>query len=212
MKTPLLLRMKLRRRRETEHSSNHTMLSHCNVNCLQILGYVPDSVYVPELGNLELWDIFDHLVVNPMKSAITVDWRDFLPLLKWLPNPVFEKQVVDVEKVRCFVVRALIEQKRRRLELQVCTYARSSRYCCSDPHPSSLSEWAVRMVSFVLLSLIHLDSPWFVGWTSRISPGPPSTIYPCGLYALACCSCSIDLVSRFPADHSTTILRLNAVS
>ncbi|CAM6094280.1 unnamed protein product [Calypogeia fissa] len=84
----------------------------------QILGYVPESVYVPEIGKLELWDIFLHLVVNPMKSVITVDWRDFLPFFNWLPNPVFKKKVLDVEKVRCVVVRALVEQKRRHLELQ----------------------------------------------------------------------------------------------
>lgn len=86
------------------------------------MGYVPESVYVPALGKLELSDIFDHLVVNPMKSVIFADWRDFLPFCKWLPNPSFESKVVDVEKLRCLVVRALIEQKRQLLQLQVCMY------------------------------------------------------------------------------------------
>lgn len=82
----------------------------------QVWGYVPDQLEVPELGaTLSTWDMFDALVVAPLRAVINVDWRDFFPALKWIPNPSVEGEVRNVDFTRNAIMNALIREQRKRL-------------------------------------------------------------------------------------------------
>lgn len=83
---------------------------------MQVWGYVPDNVEVPELGSrLSTWEIFQALVVDPLHAVIDVDWRDFFPALKWIPNRRVEDQVRGVDFKRNAIMKTLIRAQRKRL-------------------------------------------------------------------------------------------------
>ncbi|KAK6160771.1 hypothetical protein DH2020_004152 [Rehmannia glutinosa] len=70
---------------------------------------------VEELGTtLSRQEIFKILVIDPMEGAIEVDWRDFFPYLKWVPNKSFEKRIQQMYFRRQAVMKALIEQQKQR--------------------------------------------------------------------------------------------------
>ncbi|CAA0840663.1 Ent-kaurene oxidase- chloroplastic [Striga hermonthica] len=82
----------------------------------QVLGRDLMSIYVEELGQtLSKEDIFKILVVDPMKGAIEVDWRDFFPYLKWIPNRTFEKNIKQMYSRRQAVMTALINEQKERI-------------------------------------------------------------------------------------------------
>lgn len=75
-----------------------------------------ESVYVEELGTtLSRQEIFKILVVDPMEGAIEVDWRDFFPYLKWIPNKGFENRIQKMHYRRQAVMKALIENQKKRI-------------------------------------------------------------------------------------------------
>ncbi|XP_047326876.1 ent-kaurene oxidase-like [Impatiens glandulifera] len=78
----------------------------------EALGNDYESIYVEELGTT-LWrkDIFNVLVNNPMAGAIEVDWREFFPYLKWIPNKDFEKKIGQINFERNVVTNALIREQ-----------------------------------------------------------------------------------------------------
>lgn len=82
----------------------------------QAIGEDVESVYVEELGTtLSRPEIFKILVVDPMEGAIEVDWRDFFPYLKWIPNKGFENRIQKMHYRRQAVMKALIENQKKRI-------------------------------------------------------------------------------------------------
>jgi ent-kaurene oxidase len=84
----------------------------------QVWGYMPEEVDCPELGVVTKWEIFEALVISPMKTVIEVDWRDFFPACKWLPNKSVEENIKAVERRRTLIIKGLIKEQRRRLKNQ----------------------------------------------------------------------------------------------
>ncbi|KAG9455666.1 hypothetical protein H6P81_000174 [Aristolochia fimbriata] len=83
----------------------------------QALGKDIESIYVAELGkSLSKSEIFDILVVDPMMGAIEVDWRDFFPYLRWVPNKALEDKIQRMAYRRGVVTRALIEEQKKRIK------------------------------------------------------------------------------------------------
>ncbi|KAI5070436.1 hypothetical protein GOP47_0014779 [Adiantum capillus-veneris] len=81
----------------------------------QVLGRDPDFVFVEEWGrNVSRWEIFQSLVMDPLEAVIEVDWRDFFPALKWVPNKVEEK-IWAVNSKRKAIVSALVSEQRKLL-------------------------------------------------------------------------------------------------
>ncbi|KAI3460265.1 hypothetical protein Pfo_016928 [Paulownia fortunei] len=82
----------------------------------QGIGKNVESIYVKELGTtLSREEIFKILVVDEMEGAIEVDWRDFFPYLKWVPNKSFETKIQVINSNRQAVMKALIEEQRKRI-------------------------------------------------------------------------------------------------
>ncbi|CAM8998771.1 unnamed protein product [Rhodiola kirilowii] len=82
----------------------------------QAVGNDVDSLYVEELGttisNEEMYKI---LVTDLMEAAIEVDWRDFFPYLRWIPNKSIEENMKCFVSRRRAVIREMIRQQRKRL-------------------------------------------------------------------------------------------------
>ncbi|KAK7405478.1 hypothetical protein VNO78_06813 [Psophocarpus tetragonolobus] len=82
----------------------------------QALGSNVQSVYVEEFGRtLTNQDLYQYLVVNIIEGAIEVDWRDFFPYLKWIPNKSMEKKIHDVCFKRDAVMKALMNEQNKRI-------------------------------------------------------------------------------------------------
>ncbi|KAK4390614.1 Ent-kaurene oxidase, chloroplastic [Sesamum angolense] len=82
----------------------------------QAIGEDVKSIYVEEFGTtLSKQDIFKILVIDPMEGAIEVDWRDFFPYLKWIPNKSFENKIRQMHFHRQALMKALIEQQMKRI-------------------------------------------------------------------------------------------------
>ncbi|XP_073306891.1 ent-kaurene oxidase-like [Primulina huaijiensis] len=82
----------------------------------QAIGEDVDSLYVKDLGStLSRGEIFKILVLDPMEGAIEVDWRDFFPYLKWIPNKSFEHKIQQMHFNRQAVMKTLIEQQKKRI-------------------------------------------------------------------------------------------------
>ncbi|XP_022876089.1 ent-kaurene oxidase, chloroplastic-like [Olea europaea var. sylvestris] len=82
----------------------------------QAIGKDVESIYVEELGAvLSRKEIFEILVIDPMEGAIEVDWRDFFPYLKWIPNKGFEKRIQQMYSHREAVMKALIKEHMKRI-------------------------------------------------------------------------------------------------
>ncbi|XP_077225234.1 ent-kaurene oxidase-like [Tasmannia lanceolata] len=82
----------------------------------QALGKDVESIYVEELGTeLSKQEMFDVLVVDPMMGAIEVDWRDFFPYLRWVPNKSMEMKIKRMATRKFAVTKALIEEQKKRI-------------------------------------------------------------------------------------------------
>lgn len=81
----------------------------------QALGKDFQTIFVEELGvTMSKHDIFKALVSDPMEGAIDVDWRDFFPYLKWVPNKRLEQKIQRMSSRRQAVMNALIREQRER--------------------------------------------------------------------------------------------------
>lgn len=93
---------------------------------LQALGKDVESIYVKDLETtMKREEIFEVLVVDPMMGAIEVDWRDFFPYLKWVPNKSFENIIHRMYTRREAVMKALIQEHKKRIasgEVILCFY------------------------------------------------------------------------------------------
>ncbi|KAM6581697.1 hypothetical protein CsatA_005471 [Cannabis sativa] len=77
---------------------------------------IEQSLYVEELReHLSKEDIFKVLVIDQMEGAIEVDWRDFFPYLKWIPNKKIENKIERMIFRRKVVMKALIQEQKTRL-------------------------------------------------------------------------------------------------
>ncbi|XP_076893202.1 ent-kaurene oxidase-like [Bidens hawaiensis] len=82
----------------------------------QVLGKEVESIYVEDLKlTMSRDEIFQVLVVDPMMGAIDVDWRDFFPYLKWIPNKRFENTIHQMYIRREAVMKALIKEQKERI-------------------------------------------------------------------------------------------------
>ncbi|GER29987.1 cytochrome P450 monooxygenase CYP701A16 [Striga asiatica] len=81
-----------------------------------VLGHDVESIYVEKLRTtLSKQDIFEILVVDPFKGILEVDWRDFFPYLKWIPNKSFESNVQQIYSRRQAVMTVLINEQKKRI-------------------------------------------------------------------------------------------------
>ncbi|KAK7270607.1 hypothetical protein RJT34_25903 [Clitoria ternatea] len=82
----------------------------------QAVGNNVESIYVEELeSTLSSEDIYKILVVDIMEGAIEVDWRDFFPYLKWIPNKSVEMKIQKLHVRRKAVMKALINEQKKRI-------------------------------------------------------------------------------------------------
>jgi ent-kaurene oxidase len=82
----------------------------------QGIGKDVESIYVEELGiTLSREQIFKVLVLDMMEGAIEVDWRDFFPYLKWIPNKRLEHRIHQLHFRRKAVMNALIKEQMERI-------------------------------------------------------------------------------------------------
>jgi ent-kaurene oxidase len=74
------------------------------------------SVYVEEFGRT-IWKekIYQTTVADLMMCALAVDWRDFFPYFRWISNRSFETKVSTTEARRTAVIRALVNQQKKRI-------------------------------------------------------------------------------------------------
>ncbi|XP_010525643.1 PREDICTED: ent-kaurene oxidase, chloroplastic-like [Tarenaya hassleriana] len=85
----------------------------------QALGEDVQSIYVKELGKtLSRKEIFKILVHDMMEGAIDVDWRDFFPYLRWIPNKQFETRIQQKHFRRLAVMNALIQDQMKQKDSQ----------------------------------------------------------------------------------------------
>ncbi|CAN6333845.1 unnamed protein product [Urochloa humidicola] len=86
------------------------------LSVFQALGEDVSSIYVEEFGKaISREEIYQTTVVDVMTCAIEVDWRDFFPYLRWIPNRSFETRVLTTSARRTVVMRALISQQKKRI-------------------------------------------------------------------------------------------------
>ncbi|KAL0917838.1 hypothetical protein M5K25_012935 [Dendrobium thyrsiflorum] len=82
----------------------------------QSLGNDVDSIYVEELGQTILKkEMIKILVLDPLIAVIEVDWRDFFPYLRWIPNKSMEMKIQRTAIRKTAVTKALINQQRERI-------------------------------------------------------------------------------------------------
>ncbi|KAM7521060.1 hypothetical protein LguiB_020022 [Lonicera macranthoides] len=105
----------------SDYDEFHKMIKrHLLTNVLgpnaQALGKDVESIHVEDLGTtLSREEIFEVLVIDPMEGAIEVDWRDFFPNLKWIPNISFEKKLKRMYTRREAVMKALFQEQRKHI-------------------------------------------------------------------------------------------------
>ncbi|KAH9685003.1 Ent-kaurene oxidase [Citrus sinensis] len=86
------------------------------VSMKQAVAKVVKSIYVKELGStLSKDEVFKILVLDIMEGAIEVDWRDFFPYLRWVPNKGVEMKIQRLCTRRQAVMDALISEAKSRI-------------------------------------------------------------------------------------------------
>ncbi|XP_057800497.1 ent-kaurene oxidase isoform X2 [Salvia miltiorrhiza] len=96
--------------------ANTMIVLNTNDVAKEAIGEDVESIYVEDLDTtLSRQEMFKILVVDPMEGAIDVDWRDFFPYLKWIPNQHFENKIQQMHFHREAVMKALIEQQKKRI-------------------------------------------------------------------------------------------------
>lgn len=83
---------------------------------MQAIGKDIESIYVEELGGkLSSEEILKVLVTDIMEGAIEVDWRDFFPYLKWVPNNTIENKIRRMIFRKQAVMNAIIKEQKKRI-------------------------------------------------------------------------------------------------
>lgn len=60
-------------------------------------------------------DMHKVLVTDFMAGALEVDWRDFFPYLKWVPNRSWENKINQITSRRKILMSALIEKRKKEI-------------------------------------------------------------------------------------------------
>lgn len=82
----------------------------------QAIGEDVSSIYIEEFGKtISRAEIFKILVHDQMEGAIDVDWRDFFPYLKWVPNKNLEMKIERMDIRRQAVMKSLIKAQSKRI-------------------------------------------------------------------------------------------------
>lgn len=82
----------------------------------QAIGEDVSLIYIKEFGKtISRAEIFKILVHDQMEGAIDVDWRDFFPYLKWIPNKNLEMKIERMDIRRQAVMKALIKSQSKRI-------------------------------------------------------------------------------------------------
>lgn len=80
------------------------------------MGEVVDAIYVEELSTtITKDDMYKMLVLDFMEGAIEVDWRDFFPYLKWIPNKSHDEKIQRIAYCRKVLMGALIDEQKKRI-------------------------------------------------------------------------------------------------
>uniref|UniRef100_A0A7N0TPY9 Ent-kaurene oxidase n=1 Tax=Kalanchoe fedtschenkoi TaxID=63787 RepID=A0A7N0TPY9_KALFE len=75
-----------------------------------------ESLYVEELGaTLSSEEQYQVLVTDVMEGSVEVDWRDFFPYLRWIPNRSVETKLQRLFFRREVVLKALINVQKKRI-------------------------------------------------------------------------------------------------
>lgn len=91
------------------------------------------SIYVEELGTtLSRKDIHKVLVIDMMEGAIDVDWRDFFPYLKWIPNKSFETSIQEKHFRRMALMNALIKEQMKRFDSGEVLFSCPLSHCFAE--------------------------------------------------------------------------------
>ncbi|CAN0922163.1 Ent-kaurene oxidase, partial [Linum grandiflorum] len=76
----------------------------------EVIGKEVESVYVKELeADMSREEIFKILVLDPLDGCIEVDWREFFPFMRWIPNGGFEERLEqmhfrrDAVAIDCYI-------------------------------------------------------------------------------------------------------------
>lgn len=94
-------------------------------------------------------DMFKILVTEPMKGALEVDWRDFFPYLRWIPNKSMEMRIKQMCLRKNAVMKALIGQEKKRIERGEVTFP-----CFTTMQNAFLKETRVLQLALTDLSEI----------------------------------------------------------
>ncbi|KAI3978243.1 hypothetical protein MKX01_013074 [Papaver californicum] len=87
---------------------------------------VGSSKYIEGLGEtLSRDEIYKVLVSDPQRGAAEVDWREFFPYMRWIPNKSFEMHIGRMETRRLEVLKTLIEEQHKRISSGEVYTARS---------------------------------------------------------------------------------------
>ena len=73
-------------------------------------------------------------MIDPMEGAIEVDWRDFFPYLKWIPNKSVENKIRQMDFRRRVTMMSLIEEQKKRIaagEVVLCCLE-LNLLCCRE--------------------------------------------------------------------------------
>ncbi|KAI8548749.1 hypothetical protein RHMOL_Rhmol07G0297900 [Rhododendron molle] len=78
----------------------------------EAIGRDVEYINVEELGRLSRPEIYKILIIDPIEVGLEcADWRDFFPLLKWVPQRNFGRKIEKMEFRRLAVMKALIKEQ-----------------------------------------------------------------------------------------------------
>lgn len=82
---------------------------------IQAVGTDVDALHVDDLGTtVSKEEMYRILVTDLMEASIEVDWRDFFPYLRWVPNKSIEENMRRLVSRRMAVIKAMIREQRKR--------------------------------------------------------------------------------------------------
>ncbi|KAI3839639.1 hypothetical protein MKW92_008570 [Papaver armeniacum] len=94
---------------------------------------IESAKYIEGLGEtLSRDEIHKVLVFDPLSGAVEMDWKDFFPCMRWIPNKSFKMHVERMEKRKVEVMKTLIEEQLQRIS------SGEGIYCYLD---QLVSEW-----------------------------------------------------------------------
>ncbi|KAI3863328.1 hypothetical protein MKX03_020143 [Papaver bracteatum] len=77
---------------------------------------IGSAKYIEGLGvTLSRDEIQKVLVFDPLSGAVEMDWKDFFPYMRWVPNRRFKMHIERMETRRVQVMKTLIEEQLERI-------------------------------------------------------------------------------------------------